>query len=87
MGDMLVLADAILRGGLLRRESRGSHFRTDFPERNDAEFLRTTRATFNRGSGEASIDYEPVEIGLVTPRARTYGRVESDEKTPQEQTV
>ncbi len=88
VGDMIALADVILRGGLERRESRGSHFRTDHPERNDADFLRTTVATYDSGSGQARIEYEPVEIGLVEPRARTYGRVESEEsEEKQEQTV
>ena len=75
--DMLLLADVILQGGLERRESRGSHFRTDFPSRNDADFLNSTVASYEDGSPK--IAFEPVEIGLVTPRARTYGRVESDE--------
>ncbi len=71
--DMLTLADAILRGGLERRESRGSHYRTDFPERNDAEFLATTVAQCNP-DGTSRIAFEPVPKGIVEPRKRTYGK-------------
>ncbi|MCA9286664.1 MAG: succinate dehydrogenase flavoprotein subunit [Phycisphaerales bacterium] len=78
LGDMLVLADAILEGGLARKESRGSHYRIDYPERNDAEFLKTTVATFDPATKRARISFEPVPTDLVKPRARTYGKVETD---------
>lgn len=76
VGDMLVLADPILRGGLGREESRGSHFREDFTQRNDERFLKTTVASFDETTGRSRVSYEPVEIGLVVPRARTYGKVQ-----------
>ena len=74
VGDMLILADPILRGGLMRKESRGSHYRPDYPERNDREFLRTTIAEFDAASGQALISYEDVETGLVPPRVRDYSK-------------
>ena len=77
VGDMLLVADLIVEGSLERRESRGSHFRTDYPERNDAEFLRTTVAKFDPVRRKAQIAFEPVATPLVQPRARTYGKVES----------
>ena len=77
VGDMLALADVIVEGSLERRESRGSHYRTDFTERNDEQFLRTTVARFDPASRRAQISFEPVETPLVKPRARTYGKVES----------
>jgi succinate dehydrogenase / fumarate reductase, flavoprotein subunit len=77
VGDMLLVADLIVEGSLERRESRGSHFRTDFPERNDAEFLRTTVARFDPVRRKAQITFEPVATPLVQPRARTYGKVEA----------
>lgn len=77
-GDMLTLAEVILKGGLAREESRGSHFRTDFPKRDDSRFLKTTVATWNTQQNRADISFEDVEIGLVTPRARTYGKKASD---------
>jgi len=72
--DMLVLAEVILHGGLQRKESRGAHYRTDFPTRNDAEFLRTTVAAFQGFDAQPRIWLEPVETGLVQPRERTYGK-------------
>ncbi|MFM7052092.1 MAG: FAD-binding protein, partial [Planctomycetota bacterium] len=74
-GDMLILAEAMIEGGLERKESRGSHFRTDFPNRDDANFLRTTVARFDPESTKPVITFEPVPLPLVEPRARTYGKV------------
>jgi succinate dehydrogenase / fumarate reductase flavoprotein subunit len=81
VGDMLALADPILRGGLAREESRGSHYRTDFEHRNDARFLKTTIARYDAESGESTIEFEPIESGLVKPRSRTYGKVEGGAST------
>ncbi len=76
VGDMLVLAEAITRGGLERKESRGSHYRTDFTERDDDRFLATTIATYDPKTGGSKISFERVETPLVEPRKRTYGKVE-----------
>lgn len=78
VGDMLILADVILQGGLARKESRGAHYRTDFTERDDDNFLATTVARFNPATKTNSVSFEPVPDGLVTPRKRTYGRKDSD---------
>ncbi|MBX3372395.1 MAG: succinate dehydrogenase flavoprotein subunit [Phycisphaeraceae bacterium] len=75
LGDMLILAEAILLGGIERRESRGSHYRLDYPERDDANFLRTTVCAFDTASGRPDLRFEDVPAGLVPPRARTYGKV------------
>ena len=74
-GDMLILAEAMIEGGLERKESRGSHYRTDFPQRDDDRFLRTTVAKFSPESTKPVISFEPVAQPLVQPRARTYGKV------------
>ncbi len=74
LGDMLLLAEAMLAAGELRKESRGSHFRSDFPERNDAEFMKTSLAVWNPGTQHCEIRWEAVEAPLVVPRARTYGK-------------
>jgi len=80
--DMLVIAEAIAKGGELREESRGSHYRTDFLERNDEKFMKTTVAAFNPETGRPDISYREVVTGLVQPRARTYGKTDApaDEK-------
>jgi len=72
--DMILLAEATLKGALQRNESRGAHYKPEFPERNDAEFLKTTIATFDKAANTSTISYEPVDTSLVTPRARTYGK-------------
>ncbi|KXK01366.1 MAG: nitrate/sulfonate/bicarbonate ABC transporter substrate-binding protein [Acidobacteria bacterium OLB17] len=68
--NMLELARVITLGALNRNESRGAHYKPDFPERNDAEFLKTTIAEYT-GEGPA-LSYEPVDISLLEPRERNY---------------
>lgn len=87
LGDMLVLAEVIAKAGLLRRESRGSHYRLDFPERDDDNFLRTSIAEYrpNADSPERdhhAVTFAPVDTSLVRPRARTYGRVDGQARVP-----
>jgi succinate dehydrogenase flavoprotein subunit len=77
--DMIILAEAILKGALMRNECRGAHFKPAFYEeefqgRNDAEFLKTTLATYNAAEDVPQIRYGPVDTSLVPPRARTYGK-------------
>lgn len=74
VGDMIDLADPIARGSLEREESRGSHYRTDFLQRNDERFLKTTVATYNPSTRKADISWEDVEHGIVTPRVRDYSK-------------
>ncbi len=76
VGDMLILAEAIVLGSLQRKESRGAHYRTDFPERDDAHFMKTTLAKFDPSSKRVSVELVPIDDSLVRPRARTYGKVE-----------
>ena len=72
VGDMLLIADAMIEASILRKESRGSHYRPDFPTRNDEEFLRTTVASFDPETGRPDIAFENIEVGLVTPRLRNW---------------
>src|SRR3954464_7598454 len=72
--DMIILAEAVLRGALLRNESRGAHYKPEFPDRNDEEFLKATIATYDANNNTADIRYAPVDTSLVQPRARTYGK-------------
>jgi succinate dehydrogenase / fumarate reductase flavoprotein subunit len=73
-GDMIKLAEAILQGALQRNESRGAHFKPAYPERDDANFLKATIATYDAGTDHPVISYLPVDTSLVAPRARTYGK-------------
>ncbi|QOV91606.1 succinate dehydrogenase flavoprotein subunit [Humisphaera borealis] len=72
--DMILQAEAILKGALLRNESRGAHYKPDFKERDDANFLKATVAAYNPATESAEISYKPVDTSLVPPRARTYGK-------------
>jgi succinate dehydrogenase / fumarate reductase flavoprotein subunit len=70
--NMLHLARVIVQGARLRDESRGSHFKPDFPERNDPQFLKTTMATFNRTANAPTFAYAEVDTTLIPPRPRHY---------------
>lgn len=70
--NMLQLARVITLGALNRNESRGAHYKPDFPDRDDENFLKTTIAEY---SDEAPVlSYEPVDISLVEPRKRDYSK-------------
>jgi fumarate reductase flavoprotein subunit len=70
---MLDVAEAIVHSALQRRESRGSHQRTDYPKRDDTQFLAHSLAT--RGeNGSPRIEYLPVTITRWPPAQRVYGR-------------
>jgi len=68
--NMLELARVITLGALRRDESRGAHYKPDFPNRDDANFLRTTKARWS--SDGPAFTYEPVDVSLIKPRARKY---------------
>ncbi|NGQ94408.1 succinate dehydrogenase flavoprotein subunit [Brevibacillus sp. SYP-B805] len=70
--NMLILARVITIGALLRNESRGAHYKPEFPERNDEQFLKTTMAKFNPETLAPDIYYEDVDISLIPPRKRDY---------------
>ncbi len=68
--NMLELARVITLGALNRNESRGAHYKPDFPERDDANWLKTTKAKWTPSGPEFS--YEDVDVSLIKPRARKY---------------
>ena len=70
---MLDVAEAIVHSALARRESRGSHQRTDYPARDDEKFLRHSLA-FRSASGPPRIEYLPVTITRWPPGRRVYGK-------------
>jgi succinate dehydrogenase / fumarate reductase flavoprotein subunit len=78
LGDMIIMAESLIKAALGRDESRGAHYKPAFPERDDANFLKTTIATYDAATDSAIISYEPVDTSLVTPRARTYGKKDSN---------
>jgi succinate dehydrogenase / fumarate reductase flavoprotein subunit len=70
--NMLQLARVITQGAFLRNESRGSHYKPDFPERDDANFLKTTKAFFAPDADEPRFEWEAVDVSLIQPRPRRY---------------
>ena len=70
LGFLLDNAELITLGALQRKESRGSHFRTDFPDRNDENWLKHT--IFTLKYEKPYIDFEPVRITLLKPEIRAY---------------
>jgi succinate dehydrogenase/fumarate reductase flavoprotein subunit len=70
LGNMLDMAEIIATGALAREESRGGHSRTDFPKRNDADFLKHTLISLN--DGKLEIKYKPVVITTHEPKERKY---------------
>jgi succinate dehydrogenase / fumarate reductase flavoprotein subunit len=72
--NMLLLARVITVGALLRDESRGSHFKPEFPTRDDEKFLKTTIARYDAADNHGpKISYEDVDVSLVKPVLRDYG--------------
>jgi succinate dehydrogenase / fumarate reductase flavoprotein subunit len=70
LGNMLILARVITLGAYCRNESRGAHYKPEFPERDDANWLKTTRAKWV--DGQIQLNYEPVDTSLIKPRPRRY---------------
>src|SRR6204780_4455892 len=73
--NMLQLSRAIAQGARLRDESRGSHYKPDFPDRDDKNFLKTTKAYFAPDADEPRFEFEPVDVSLIPPRPRKYDAV------------
>jgi len=68
--NMIELAEVTVLAALERRESRGAHFRTDYPERNDKEFLKHSIITLE--NGEYKLSYKPVTLTRYKPEERKY---------------
>jgi len=68
--NMLELAESMTVSALLRNESRGAHYKPEFTERDDDNFLKTTKAKWTAEGPE--ISYEEVDVSLITPRKRDY---------------
>ena len=70
LGFLIDLAEVVVAGALARKESRGGHYREDFPTRDDENFLVHTMAY--AASGSVTLDYKPVVITKYQPMERKY---------------
>jgi succinate dehydrogenase / fumarate reductase flavoprotein subunit len=70
LGHQLSVAEVILLSALHRRESRGAHFREDFPKRDDQSYLKHTLVFQTPDRPE--VRYKPVKITRFQPEARVY---------------
>ncbi len=68
--NMLHLSRVVVQGAAARDESRGAHYKPDFPERNDEKFLKSTKVFFEDDAPK--ITWEEVDTQFITPRARRY---------------
>ncbi|NGQ96621.1 fumarate reductase flavoprotein subunit [Brevibacillus sp. SYP-B805] len=78
---MIRLAYCIAAGALARQESRGSHYREDFPKRDDVNWLKRTLAYWPVGADQPSLAYEPVKITELPPGDRGYGEASAHSVT------
>jgi succinate dehydrogenase / fumarate reductase, flavoprotein subunit len=70
--NMLQLARVIAQGARMRDESRGAHYKPGFPDRDDKNWLKTTKAYFAPDADEPKFEFEAVDVSLIPPRARKY---------------
>ncbi|MBF2027388.1 MAG: succinate dehydrogenase/fumarate reductase flavoprotein subunit [Oscillatoriales cyanobacterium C42_A2020_001] len=68
--SLMVVGEVILTSALNRKESRGSHSREDYPDRDDAAFLKHTLAYYSPAG--LDLAYMPVNIGMFQPQERKY---------------
>jgi succinate dehydrogenase / fumarate reductase flavoprotein subunit len=67
---MLKIAEVVARCAIKREESRGSHTRTDHPDRDDENYLKHTLIELD--DKNLNISYKPVTIGMFEPKERVY---------------
>ena len=71
LGHMIEYAAFIVEGAIARKESRGAHYREDYPKRDDENFMKHTYATVD-DKGNISIEYAEVVQGKFKPQERSY---------------
>ena len=71
LGCLLDLAEVTTVAALARQESRGAHFREDFPDRDDVNWLKHSLA-HREADGQIRMDTKPVTLGLYEPAKRVY---------------
>ena len=80
LNNMIQLARVITLGALARNESRGAHYKPDYPNRDDQNWLKTTKAKLVNGAPQ--FEYEPVDIRFIPPRKRDYSAQGGEKQGP-----
>jgi succinate dehydrogenase / fumarate reductase, flavoprotein subunit len=77
---MINLAQVITLGAYNRNESRGAHYKPEFPDRNDDDWLKTTIAHYHSETKQPELSYQDVDISLIKPRKRDYTKTKKGGK-------
>ncbi|MCV9885180.1 succinate dehydrogenase flavoprotein subunit [Metabacillus halosaccharovorans] len=77
--NMLQLSRVVTLGAYNRNESRGAHYKPEFPDRNDEEFLKTTMAKYTDDRTAPEFHYDDVDVSLIKPRKRDYSKSKKGE--------
>jgi fumarate reductase flavoprotein subunit len=77
LSNLLDVASTVLESARARKESRGAHQRTDYPARDDDQYLAHSLA-YHSDDGAPRVEFEPVTITKWPPGERVYGRQASD---------
>lgn len=70
--NMILYALIVTKAARMRDESRGAHFKREFPNRDDENFMKITVAAFDPKTEEPIITYEDFDHSLIKPRQRNY---------------
>jgi succinate dehydrogenase / fumarate reductase flavoprotein subunit len=68
--NMLELSRVVTLGALQRNESRGAHYKPEYPDRDDVNFMKTSKAKYTPNG--PVIEYEDIDVSLIAPRTRDY---------------
>ena len=77
---MILYALVVTKAARLRDESRGAHFKREFPQRDDERFMKITVAAYDPATEEPVISYEDFDHSLVKPRPRNYAVAKKEAK-------
>jgi len=78
--NMIIYALVVTKSARMRDESRGAHYKAEFPQRDDERFMKTTIADFDLGTSEPKISYIEFDHSLVKPRPRNYAVAKKEDK-------
>jgi len=70
--NMIIYALVVTKAARMRDESRGAHYKREFPTRDDERFMKITMAEYDQATEEPKITYGDFDLSLVKPRARNY---------------